>query len=128
LQDLAAFLSDNPNLHYQIEQILSKSSEELEDSLEFLCSLGVFTQGLEFRCKACGHRSVFSVDMLTSKPACPLCGCRTQLPVQFNWHFFFDSFLSESIREHGTLPQIAALGSLLEGHAIASLTCHPRNY
>ncbi len=114
MEDLAAFLSESPSLHERIEEMVSRAAQELEESLTHLCSKGVFTQGVEFRCDACGTRSRFSVESLMPKLQCSLCGRSTQLPVRFDWHFFFDSSLAESIREHGTLPQIWALGALFE--------------
>jgi hypothetical protein len=114
LDDLASFLSNTPHLHSQLEEIFSRAFVELQESLGFLCAQGVFIQGREIRCEACGNRTTFSVDTLSSKPTCSLCGKRSELPVRFDWHFFFDSFLAESIREHGLLPQIWALGYLLE--------------
>jgi hypothetical protein len=115
LDDLAAYLSATPSLYDRLVEMMAGASRELEESLESLCACGVFTQGFEFRCKSCGHRNTHSVDTLTSKPECSLCGRATQLPVKFDWHFFLHASISESIREHGTLSQIWALGALLEG-------------
>ena len=112
--DLAAFLSGSPDFYPSIEEIASRASTESEGSLKALCSSGVFTQGFEIRCGACGQRTIYSVETLTSKPACSVCRRQTQLPVRFDWNFYFDVFLAESIREHGILPQIWALGALQE--------------
>jgi hypothetical protein len=111
-ENLERFIVQNPQRVNNDEGIIKEWQKNLEGSLQSLCSSGIFAQGYQWSCKKCGHKNWVSVDRLTLTLECNVCRNKTQVPVNFDWSFYLNEFFSASIREHGILPVIWALGMI----------------
>ncbi|MEW6740085.1 MAG: hypothetical protein ACOYU2_04680 [Nitrospirota bacterium] len=111
-ENIERFIVQNPQQINDDEGIIKEWQENLESSLQSLCSSGIFAQGYQWSCKKCGHKNWVSVDRLALTLECNVCRNKTQVPVNFDWSFYLNEFFSASVREHGILPVIWALGTI----------------
>ena len=81
----------------------------LQKSVQYLVSKRILHQGLEWRCRNCANNNWLSIDGLTQKMVCDVCGHEQPAPVSFCWQFRLDGFILDGLREHGLLSCLWAL-------------------
>ncbi len=111
-ENIEKLIAQNTQSSSDDEMIIRELQQNFEISLQSLCSTGIFSQGYQWACKKCGYDNWVSIDSLTLKLKCQICRSEAQAQVNFDWNFYLNGFFSESIREHGTLPLIWAIGQL----------------
>lgn len=75
-----------------------------------LCSLGVLHQGFLWKCSKCFHRQWISIDTLSREIRCDVCSQIEPAPIDREWEFSLNAFLSTALREHGIQSLVWALG------------------
>lgn len=83
-----------------------------DDTLEYLVEKKVMFQVHKWRCAFCGHSNVLSVDELKKKNSCSVCELEYFSPIDLEWRFKINSFVSDALCERHGLPVLWALGWL----------------
>ena len=97
--------------HYDREE-----EESLARALQSLCARGVFHQGILHACRQCHHKSWVSIDSISSRISCEVCGNAVPAPVDRQWSFRLNQFLFESLRLNGVGPLFWALNRIKGFH------------
>ena len=84
----------------------------LHKSVQYLVSKKILHQGLEWTCRNCTNKNWLSIDSMTQKMVCDVCGQVQSAPVSFPWQFQLDGFILDGLREHGLLSCLWALTKL----------------
>ena len=84
----------------------------LHKSVQYLVSKRILHQGLEWPCRNCANKNWLSIDSLTQKMVCDVCGHAQPAPVSFSWQFQLDGFILDGMQEHGLLSCLWALTKL----------------
>ena len=94
------------------EQWDEREKLSLQESIQYLVSKRILHQGIEWPCENCTNKNWLSIDNLTQKMACDVCGHLQAAPVSFSWQFQLDGFIHNGLREHGLLPCVWSLVNL----------------
>ena len=86
----------------------------LQESTQYLVSRRILHQGIDWRCIKCANNNWTSIDSLSRKMICDVCGREQAAPVSFVRNFKLDGFILEGMRDHGVLASIWCLSRLSE--------------
>lgn len=84
------------------------------DSLEFLVSKNVFYQVHQWRCHYCGHTNTRTIDEIRKENNCEICKTVYLVPIDLEWTYKLNRFVSGSLCERSGLLVLWALGYLQE--------------
>lgn len=103
----ARYNSANPYLgggDYDLEEEARQNLDQLRESVQALCHIGVLHQGYEHKCINCLHRSWIGISYLKANIVCEVCGADQPAPVDRSWDFRLNGFLREALRSQGVGP------------------------
>lgn len=86
----------------------------LRDTLEYLVRSNVFYMVAPWRCTYCGHANSRNFDNMRLKNHCDICGTEFLPLIDMKWQYELNAFVYRSMKRHGGLPVLWALGQLQE--------------
>lgn len=96
-----------------------------KNALELLVKQKIFYQVYECRCKYCGYQNVVSIDELKKENECSICKTKFYSPVDLEWTFKLNDFVSNSVMRHSGLTTLWTIGFLHENPYIFTKNGQP---
>jgi hypothetical protein len=107
----AAFWEANPQQSAAEPSVDWNAMEEksLDDCLVAMRKRQMIFQGHQWSCRNCHHKNWIDLGALKPTLVCEVCSTPSEAPVEIEWEFRPNSFLTESLRDHSVLSLIWTL-------------------
>jgi len=114
----AAFWEANPRQAAADPSVDWNAMEEksLDDCLVAMRKRQMIFQGHQWSCQNCHHKNWIDLGALKPTLVCEVCSTPSEAPVQIEWEFRPNGFLTESLRDHSIFSLIWTL-TVLRGRA-----------